>query len=177
MRRLIPLTIVLALCAAVSCDQQPVEPPTDGAAAVPLFAPKSNAHKFVGEWDFTFPVECSGGEILEWHLWGWGQFMPKKSPNNVEVAVFHIHHLYTNSTGDTFHYLDVGPDHTYMKDGQLYVAITGRSAASGNLERTEINIGHVVMKLNEYWEPVEVIFAAGRNLGVLDDMACEALTS
>ena len=176
MRWRIPLVAVLALLVAVSCDQQPVAPQADEAVATPLFAPKSNANKFVAEWDFSFPFECSGGEILDYHAWGWGQFMPKKGAVNVEVAVFHFQHLYMNAAGDTFHYLDVGPDHAYMKDGQLYMAVTGRSAASGNLDRTEINIGHLVFKLNEFWEPIEIVFVAGKNLGVVDDLACDALT-
>ncbi len=72
---------------------------------------------------------------------------------------------YTNSAGETFVFHDVGPDHYYLENGDLIVAITGRSTGSGV-------IGHVVVNLTTG----EVQLIAGKGFGSVDALACEALT-
>lgn len=172
MRWRIPLVAVLALFVAVSCDQQPVEPPTDAAAATPLFAPKSNANKEVWAFQFYWTVDCGGGQILDVDFSGTGQFMLKNGKKNIELNVWHNTWLYTNAAGDTFRWIDTGPDRFYYNDdGDLIITVTGTSTASGP-GRDEVNVGHMVYNMDT--EQVE--FIAGRDLGLLDDMACEALT-
>jgi hypothetical protein len=176
MRWRIPLVAVFALFMAVSCDQQLVEPPTDEAAASPLFAPNSNANKFVWHGDDSWVLDC-GGESLDVTMVGWGQFMPKTGSRSDEVDVFHLVFTYTNGDGDTFVWRDVGPDHWYCSDSECFVTVTGTSTASGTTGRDEIVVGHVVMKLDgPFGNPIEVVFVAGRALGSVDDLACDALT-
>ena len=172
----IPLVALVSLFLVVSCDQRPFEPIEDDAAATPIFSPKSNANKFVWDFDDEWSEVCSGGQTIDATMVGWGQFMSKKSVRTLEVDVFHLVFTFTYG-GDTFVYRDVGPDHWYCTDSDCFVSVTGRSSASGTTDRDEINIGHAVMRLDgPFGDPVEVVFIAGRGLGTLTDMACDALT-
>jgi hypothetical protein len=87
------------------------------------------------------------------------------SGGNLELNVFHLVFTFTNEAGETFVFNDVGPDRVYVKNGELFLAITGRSTATGI-------IGHVVLNLTR-GEPVLV---AGKEFAPLEDQACEALT-
>jgi hypothetical protein len=157
------------------------DPPTTSTALSdrPFFSQggvpaDGNGNKFVDAFDFTFPLTCPSGETVTLNIAGWGQFWVFGPPNNrnVELGVFHIAFTYTDAGGDTFVWHDVGPDHFYVDDGDLFVTITGRSTASGNINRDEIVVGHVVLNLTTS----EVVFVAGRGLGSVDDLACDALT-
>jgi hypothetical protein len=89
------------------------------------------------------------------------------------LGVFHLVLTYTNASGDTWVWRDVGPDHWYVDDdGDLIVTITGRSTASGTPARDEIVVGHVVLNVTDG----VVVSVAGRSLGPVDDLACDALT-
>ncbi len=131
-------------------------------------------NKAVFHWDDTYPVTCGNGEELTLHDVGWAQFKIFGPPNNrnVELGVFHIVVTYANAHGDTWVWRDVGPDHLYVDGDELFVTITGRSTASGNVDRDVIVVGHVVLNLTSG----EVVFVAGRELGTVDDLACDALT-
>ena len=170
MRKLCFMLVPLLVAA---CTDTVAPPEVDG----PLFAgvpADGNGNKDV--FDFSggpFPVVCDGEE-LALDVVGWGQFKVYGPPKNrnVELGVFHLVLTYTNAAGDTFVWRDVGPDHFYVDGGELFVTITGRSTASGTVDRDEIVVGHVVLNLTTN----EVVFVAGRELGSVDAMACNALT-
>ena len=120
-----------------------------------------------------FDIVCNDGQLTRNEA-GWGQFREfgQQNNRNVELDVFHFIITYTNADGDRFVWRDVGPDHYYLEGGELFVTVTGRSTASGNIDRTQIVVGHVVLNLSTG----EVVFAAGRELGTVNDLACDALT-
>jgi len=85
----------------------------------------------------------------------------------VELNVFHIDVTFTNpETGATLSIHDVGPDVNFIRDGKLFVAITGRSITGSGV------IGRVVIDL----ETGEAVFEAGRPVGNYVENVCEALT-
>jgi hypothetical protein len=151
---------------------------TDNQLSSPLFAAggipaDGNGNKLVFSWDFDSPVDC-GGTILTLNNKGRVQIKDLGSSNNrnVGLEVYHIVLTYTNAAGDTWVWHDVGPDHYYVDGDELFVTISGRSTASGNIDRDEIVTGHVVLNLTTG----EVVHVAGRNRGKVDDLACNALT-
>jgi hypothetical protein len=126
-----------------------------------------NGNKLVFPIDETFPVDC-GDEELVGSAVGWIQvkLFEGAGNRNLELDVFHTVLTYTNSAGETFTFRDVGPDHYYVDDdGNLVIAITGRSTGSGV-------IGHVVINLTTG----EVTHVAGKEFGTAEALACEALT-
>jgi len=174
MKRSKCVIILLALfsLAMVSCDKQPVEP-VPGNQSLLKGPSDGNGNKEVFEWDDTYDVTCASGEVLTVHEVGWAQFKVFGPPNNknVELGIFHIVLTYSNSAGDQFVYRDVGPDRVYVEGDEIFVAISGRSSASGNPNRDEINIGHMVLNMTTG----EVVLIAGRGLGSLEDLACDTL--
>jgi len=172
MMRLFPCVLVAVLL--VGCDGAPLEPVSGDQ---PLFSgvpADGHGNKAVFDWDDTYPVTCGSGEELTLHDVGWAQFKFFGPPNNrnVELGVFHIVLTYANADGDTWVWRDVGPDHVYVDGDEIFVTITGRSTASGNIDRDVIVVGHVVLNLTSG----EVVFVAGRELGTVLDLACDALT-
>jgi hypothetical protein len=162
---------LIALLAAVGCDQQPVAPATDQVAESPLFAPHGNDNKVVWPFQFYWDVDCGGGQILDVDFSGTGQFMLKNGKRNIELNIWHNTWLYTNAAGGTFRWIDTGPDRFYYdENGDLIITVTGTSTASGP-GRDEVNVGHMVFNI----DTGEVEFIAGRDLGTLDDMACGEL--
>ena len=172
MRCLRSVLLPLVLLVAVSCDGQPVAPESDTIGESPLFAAPGNAHKYVWEFQFYWTTTCSGGEELDVDFSGWGQFTLHNGKKNTELNVWHNTWLYATSVGDTFRWIDTGPDRYYYNEsGELIVSVTGTSTASGP-GRDEVNVGTMVFNV----DTGEVEFTAGRGLGYLDDMACEELT-
>ncbi len=93
--------------------------------------------------------------------------LDKPDTGVVELNVFHIEATFTNpKTGATFSLLDVGPDVYFVRDGKLFVAITGRSLTGSGV------IGRVVVDV----ETGEVVFEAGQPVGDYPEIVCEALT-
>ena len=83
------------------------------------------------------------------------------------LDVFGIRATYRNpDTGATFRYRDIGPDRLFVKDGRLYVAVTGRSSGSGV-------IGVVVIDL----ETGEAVHVAGNDVGDFYAGMCETLSA
>ena len=174
MRWRIPLVVALVAFVAVSCDQQPVEPPTDEAAATPMFAPQDgNGNKRIFNFDDFYEdwVDCGGGVSLDLRDITWAQRFPYSgwTDNGRKKFVWHIELTYTNAeTGRSFKVHDVGPDKWYAdKDGNIIHTISGRSVTGSGY------IGHVV----EDDESGDIISVSGRpfNWDDADALACEKL--
>jgi hypothetical protein len=151
----------------LSCDPSspnaPASTPND-----PSLAPASNPNKLVFAFDETTTITCSGGAVLTRNQKGWVQIRGFRGAGtrNLELDVFHQVLTYTNTAGQTFAFRDVGPDRYYLNQaGELVIAITGRSTGSGV-------IGHVVINL----DTGEVLLVAGKEFGLVDDLACATLT-
>jgi hypothetical protein len=163
----------------VGCDKQPLEPISDTQTlskkgGVPA---EGNDNKFVLKDEWTESYDC-GDNILEvnWNLRAQFKVFNPKNKKNVALDVYHIVITFTNESGDKFVYRDVGPDRWYWEGDEFFVAISGRSSASGTNNRDEINLGHAVMKVDpDTWQPYEVVFIAGQGLGNLYDLACAEL--
>jgi hypothetical protein len=157
------ITASIMMPLLLACDAgSPVSP----LIGTPSFAPAGTDNKEVITVDdppFTF--ECDGGAVLTGQLSGWFQLMGGQG-GNLELNVFHLLFTFTNpATGQTFLFRDIGPDRVFERDGDLYIAITGRSTASGV-------IGHVVFNLTTE----EVVLVAGKSFGDVFVLACETLT-
>jgi hypothetical protein len=126
-----------------------------------------NGNKAVVPIDVHEQVFCSSGVVLRADVTGWVQLLTFGQPRNrnVELDLFHLLITYTTSAGETFVFHDVGPDHYYLDNGELIVAVSGRSTGSGV-------IGHVVINL----DTGAVEFAAGNAFGDIDELACATLT-
>ena len=164
MRRtfVIAFSLLLPFTAGCKTDAS-LSPGTDS----PSFAPASNENKSVFVIDETSTVTCPGsGLVLTRHDEGWVQARTFGEGNkNVALDVFHNSITFTDPEGGTFVFRDVGPDHYYMDEqGNLIIAITGRSTGSGV-------IGHVVINLTT----AETLLVAGNEFGLVNDLACEAL--
>jgi hypothetical protein len=145
----------------ISCDRDPVSPPTGPAA----FAPAGTGSKQVFTVDDSFTFGCPGGAVLNGRLGGFFQVMSGNG-GNLELNVYHLVFTFSNpATGQSFAFHDVGPDRVYVKDGNLYIAITGRSSATGV-------IGHVVINLTTG----DAELVAGNEFGDLAELACQKLT-
>ena len=167
LRRTLLVSMAGVLLTVTSCDNPgPVSPMTDEPTLARAPA-DGNGNKLVFSIDDTFPVSC-GDEDLVVHAVGWFQVRLFKGVGNrnVELDVFHLVQTFTNQAGETFAFRDVGPDHYYIDDeGNLIVAISGRSTGSGV-------IGHVVINIITG----EVTHVAGKEFGTAEALACEALT-
>jgi hypothetical protein len=173
---LLPVLALLAACGDTVTEPEasPLQPTTAAAPSTAGVPADGNGNKYVGYWEATWPVSCSGVTITGSYA-GWGQFRAFGPPNNrnVELAIFHFVFTYMNSNGETWVWRDVGPDRSYVDDnGDLIVTVSGRSTASGTPNRGEIVDGHVV--LIDTTGVGEVM--AGRPLGGVDDLACSELT-
>jgi hypothetical protein len=128
------------------------------SAPAALAAPADgNGNKEVDTFEFSdIPIFCDDiDEIADLTLdvTGFIQFkeFDGKGTANLELTVFHVDAVFSNSDGETWTWRDRGPDRTYLDgDGNLIVTITGRSGAN--------NIGHVVFNITTG----EVLLQAGR---------------
>lgn len=165
-RRILLAALSVLLPFVVGCESGvPVSAPNDP----PSFAPAGNQNKFVIPIHEEFSDVCPGGTELDVVIDGWfqGRFFEQANNKNVQLNVFRVTWTFTNSSGKTFAFQEVGPDRIYMEDGKLFVAITGRIPFLGL-------IGHAVFDLST--DPPTQVFTAGRNFGDLLLLACEALT-
>ena len=184
---LVGTLVVLSACGresfSASSDQPSAQAPAAPHGVIPWHQPRvwraetpadGNGNKLVIPIDVSAPVSC-GTQTINFNLNGWVQLRTFDQPNNrnLELDVFHGVITYTNTAGQTFVWHDVGPDHYYLdRNGDLILTVTGRATASGNLERNQIVVGHVRMNLTTQ----QVEFVAGRQLGNVDELACDALT-
>ena len=184
---LVGTLVALSACGdesfSASSDQTQPQAPAAPRRGIPSSHPRAwraetpadgNGNKLVIPIDVSFPVSC-GTQTISFNLKAWVQLRTFDQPNNrnVELDVFHGVLTYTNTAGQTFVWHDVGPDHYYLdKNGDLILTVTGPSTASGNLERNQTVVGHVRMNLTTQ----EVEFVAGKRVGNIDELACDALT-
>jgi hypothetical protein len=145
--------------------------PASPSADTPAFAQvpaTGNGNKIVDSFDEAFPrVNCGSGEILDARIKGWVQtrFFDQPSNRNVELDVFHSVLTFTNSAGETFPFHDLGPDLVYFDDGVLVVALMGRVGSEGVIGRLVINTNTGAVE-----------FFAGKDIGDVNALACQALT-
>jgi hypothetical protein len=105
-----------------------------------------------------FPVEVDLEGKVVVHIFGGGR--------TVQVDSYSIRGLYTNpANGKTWRLVDAGPDRVYVRDGELFLGITGRSLTGSGV------IGLVVIDL----ATGEAVFTAGNERGFYVDTICAAL--
>jgi hypothetical protein len=93
---------------------------------------------------------------------------PEDARHVVEIDHYVTRVTYTNlDTGRVVKLRDIGPDRAYLRDGHLYVAVTGRAVTSQG------NIGQVVVDI----ETGEIVFRAGNDVGLFNDQLCDALAA
>jgi hypothetical protein len=105
-----------------------------------------------------FPVEVDLEGKVVVHIFDGGR--------TVEVDNYNLRGLYTNpANGETWRLVDAGPDRVYVRDGELFVGITGRSLTGSGV------IGLVVIDL----ATGEAVLIAGNDRGFYVDNLCAAL--
>jgi hypothetical protein len=133
-----------------------------------------NGNQFVIVVDEVVPVDCGAGGTIEGHAGGWvkGREFQGGGNRNIELVVFHLVLTYTNDDGETFRYIDVGPDHASVdKDGNLVITVTGRPA---NTNESSLQ-GHWVLVFDAAGNLISI--TPHGNLGpTSDELACDALT-
>jgi hypothetical protein len=163
-RSVVP-ALVGTLFLAIGCQAPESVSAPDDAPAFANAPATGNGHKLVIQIDEPGPtVLCEGGATLDAHAQGWIQVRLFDHDRNLELDVFHIVLRFTNAAGKTYTFREVGPDHYYVKDGNLFVAASGR--LSGGL------IGHVVTNLTTG----ETVLIAGKQFDGVESLACDALT-
>lgn len=105
-----------------------------------------------------FPVEVDLEGKIVVHVFDGGR--------TIEVDNYSVRGLYTNpANGETWRLIDAGPDRVYVRDGQIFVGITGRSLTGSGV------IGLVVIDT----ATGDVAFTAGNDVGFYTDTLCPAL--
>jgi len=91
---------------------------------------------------------------------------PESRKRMLEINVYGIRATYTNvETGASIRLRDDGPDRIYVKDGSLFVGVTGRSTTGTGV------VGLTVIDLTTF----EVVKQAGNDVGLFQDQLCDAL--
>lgn len=141
-------------------------------------APKSTDKKIVQSFeDPEYWAEVSEfvsdecGFEVEVEIHGWVQIIPfneqqRGRVQHVELNVYHSE-IVASANGKTVEILDVGPDHFFVRDGDAYLALTGRSITGSGV------IGHVVVNL----ETGEVVLEAGNVQGDWVSNLCAELAA
>jgi hypothetical protein len=115
-------------------------------------------------------IDCGGGNQIELNREGWADQHP-------DGLSFHITMTYTNSVGDTWVYQDTGSVRYWTsKSGDDYAAVAGHTndvgGDAGDPGTGDGNYGRWVIN-----QSTGEFYAVGSYRGVLDDAACDALTS
>lgn len=133
-----------------------------------------NGNQFVVELDEVFPIDCGAAGTIELHVSGWfkGREFQGNGNRNIELVVFHIELTYSNDAGETFTYLDVGPDHSYIdQDGNLVLTVTGRPGGTNDASLQ----GRWVFVFDPAGNLISVT-SHGKLGPTSDELACAALT-
>ena len=149
------------------------------APAAALAAPDDgNGTKSVTEFDFTVDdaLDCGGGNLLDVGFDGWFQLKEYggEGNSNVDLRVVHLVLTFTNESGDSFGYHDVGADRLSVDgEGNLVLVQIGRIPEAFTGFQTGFSvIGRAVM-LN--YDP-STVSANGKVGPEVIDQACAALT-
>jgi hypothetical protein len=140
------------------------------ALAVPA---DGSGNKFVVSFeDLGIEIDCDG-EMIWLDAVGWFQereFL-QEGNRNLALTVFHLSLTYYNAEGETFTYMDVGPDHVFVDgEGNIVVSIVGRPGNAGG--QGESLRGRMVIDP----ETGDVISVHGNLQPTDTDLACAALT-
>jgi hypothetical protein len=172
MKLLMLSTGVLGLISVLGCSDQtsPTAPASAGAGTVVTAqAPaEGGGGKQVTTLNFDLPATCPNGDELNLHVEGWKQVQVFSGNNSrVELDVFHVVHTWSNSGGETFVDLEIGPDRYYIdkNSGHLILASTGKLSYAGVM-------GEIVTDLTTG----EVLFVTGPGFPEHLALACAALT-
>ena len=93
--------------------------------------------------------------------------LDRAGPGTVALTVYGMRIDYRNpANGAVYKARDIGPDRVYVKDGVLFVAVTGRSEGGTGV------VG--VVKIN--LETGEVVHQSGNEIGFLYDHLCDDLS-
>lgn len=93
---------------------------------------------------------------------------PSDARHVVEIDHYVTRISYTNvATGTIVRLRDIGPDRFSVRDGRLYVAVTGRAVTSWG------HIGQIVLDI----ESGEIVFEAGADTGFFYDDLCARLAA
>jgi hypothetical protein len=149
------------------CGDSPTSPSTERPLSAQVPA-NGNGNKQIVTYDFDVPgIECPGGAELNLHVTGWLQIRTFSTGSRVELDVYHVTHTWSNSAGETFRDLEIGPDRFYVdkNTGHLILASTGKLSFAGIM-------GQIVTDLTTG----EVIFVTGPGFPDHLQLACAALT-
>ena len=133
--------------------------------AIPAAAAPSdgNGNKEVVDEVFgPFPIGCGDVEVVVEFV---AQFREPENGGNVFLNTYIVNSVYTNGDGETWVFTDRGADRGYLVDGELQIAVTGRSGFG--------NIGRLVV-VNPFTPDEEIIFQKGQPIDP-DAEACERL--
>jgi hypothetical protein len=164
-----PLTTfaVGALCVALGCtNSEPTAPLTVPRASFAAVPADGNGNKQIVAVDFTDAVSCPDGTDLTRHVTGWVQERVFNQDGNRHLVldVTHIDFIFTNSTGQSYVWPEVGPDLFWIENGDLMAASVGR-------------VGGVVIGLfKRNLTTGELVLLAGKEVPPRFILACEALT-
>jgi hypothetical protein len=160
--RLSPL-LVATLLLGIACDGNEIVP---SAPLDPALAPADGGgHKQVFPVHVDGPLTCPDGTVIERVVDGWIQVRIFDAPGrNVELDVFHLAVVFSNSSGQVYRFEGVGPSQYYLDGNDLVVASAGRFGPDG-LD------GRLVIDLTTG----EVTFVAGHQFGSAVAVACEKL--
>jgi hypothetical protein len=125
-----------------------------GAAAAP---PESERVYHLYE---VAPVDCNGEQLTR-VMEGWVN--TRELPRQQTLFTYHLRNTYTNDSGETFVYLDVGSARIF-DDGFVVAGHTG------GWDGQDAYYGRRLFK-----DGVETV--VGSNRGLVDDLACAALTN
>jgi hypothetical protein len=105
---------------------------TAGSLALETAPSDGNGNKLVLTFEDNFPADCPSGDVLDGHLEGWVQVRTSDQPDNpnVRLEVFHALITFNNAAGETYGFHDVGPNHYYVQNGILFIAISGTGPAA-----------------------------------------------
>ena len=160
-------TLVLGLALLAACaDTNPLSPALDHGLLFSQVPADGNGNTQVFVIDINDEVSC-GNQTLARNVGGWIQvrLFDQAGNRNVEQDVFHLLITFTNSSGESFVWSQVGPDRYWVEDGNLMVAITGHGGPGGHIGTLRVNL-----------TTDEVVFSAGPDFGRARDQACAALT-
>lgn len=155
--------LVLVVAAPVSAG-----PPADG-----------NGNQEVVPVDAFFPIACNG-DVLDVGVTGWLKIREFRGEGNRNIAltIVHLDITFTNpETGETYTYLDVGPDRSYIdSDGNFVLTITGRPSDPLFPEGGFSLRGHVVLTFDVNTFELLDVSVHGNQGPTPDAAACAALT-